>query len=245
MAELSKSAVVLPFAKPADKPILNVRAQATTAEIDFFGVVGGGFWDDSGITKEQFAAELKKLSSSVKTVTMTMSSPGGDVFDGRAIANMIKQHRAKFEINVIAEALSIASIIAMAGDSIHMAEGSIMLVHRCYTIARGNSVEMKKLAAELDLIDSEMTATYARRTGMKPAAITALMDENRYMNAEECKTLGFCDTIDAGTTAQFKGLKIAAMDIDRAAFGLPPLPVGLRPRRTAALLAIGHMKALA
>lgn len=239
------AAAVLPFEKPKGKTVLRMRAQGDTAEIDFFGVVGGSFWDDSGVTKEQFAAELKKLPAACKTVSMRMSSPGGDVFDGRAIANMIKQHPAQFDINIISEACSAASIIAMAGDSVHMAEGAVMLIHRCYTVMVGNAIEMRDLANQLELIDNEAISTYARRTGMKSAEIAALMEENRYMGAAECKERGFADTIDVGAPAQLAGLRIAAMDIDRSKFRLPALPEALRPRRTAALAAIGRMKAAA
>lgn len=234
---------VFPF--PKGKSIIRSRSAGDTAEIDFFGVVGGDFWDGSGVTQEQFAAELRKIGSA-KRVTMRISSPGGDVFHGRAIANMIRQHSATFEANVISEASSAASIIAMAADTVHMAEGAVMLIHRCYTLALGNAVEMRKLANELETIDNEAIGTYARKTGMKPAAIVALMDENRYMAADEAKRLGFADTIEATPSPkQLGGFPIAAMDIDRSKLRLPPLPEALRPRRTAALAAIGRMKAAA
>ena len=228
---------------PKQKSVLQVRSQGNAAEIDFFGVVGGDYLSDGGVTKEQFAAELKQLPAGTTNVTMRMSSPGGDVFDGRAIANMIRQHPARFDMNIIAEASSAASIIAMSGDTIHMAEGAMMLIHRCWTIALGNAVDMRKLADDLDLIDQEAVATYAKRTGMKSADVISLMDENRYMNAAECKQLGFCDTIDAGKPAQLAGLRIAAMDIDRSKFRLPPLPENMRPRRVAAIAALARMKA--
>lgn len=231
---------VLPFERPKGKTVFRVRAAGDTAEIDFFGVVGGDFWGDGGVTQEQFAAETRKLSNA-KRVKMRLSSPGGDVHHGRAIANIIRQHPAAFDVNIIAEASSAASVIAMAGDSVHMAEGSVMLVHRCYTLMVGNSVEMRKLAGDLETIDNEIIATYARKTKMKPADIAALMDENRYMNADEAKRLGFADTIDAAPK-QASGYRIAAMDIDRSKFRLPPLPEALRPRRTAALAALDRMK---
>lgn len=225
--------------------ILNLRAQAdSSAEIDFFGVVGGSWWDDGGITKEQFAAALNNLPAGCKDVTLRISSPGGDVFDGRAIANMIKQHPANFTANIIAEASSAASIITMACESIHMAEGAIMLVHRCYTIAAGNADEFDAVAADLRVIDGEAVATYAARTGMSPDAILALMKENRYMNAAECKAKGFCDTIDGPAPKQLAGLCIAAMNVDRQKLGVPALPVAqqLSPRRAAALAAVKRMR---
>lgn len=232
---------VFPF--PKGKSVIRARSAGDTAEIDFFGVVGGDFWDGSGVTQEQFAAELRKVGNA-KRVTMRMSSPGGDVFHGRAIANMIRQHPAQFDANIIAEASSAASIIAMAADTRHMAEGAVMLVHRCFTLTIGNAVELEALAKDLRTIDDDAIATYARITGMRQGDIAALMDENRYMGAAEAKQLGFADTIDAAPSPkQLGGFPIAAMDIDRGKLRLPPLPEAMRPRRMAALAAIGRMKA--
>jgi ATP-dependent protease ClpP protease subunit len=212
--------------------------------MDMFGVVGGDWWGDGGITKETFSKMLKDVPASAKRVDMRMSSPGGDVFDGRAIANMMQDSRLAFDINIIAEASSIASIIAMAGDTIHMGDGAVMLVHRCYTIAIGNSQEMKKLAQDLELIDQTMVQTYKKKTGMNEKDLLNLMDENRYMNAEEAKNLGFVDTIANDSTNASSLLRIAAMDIDRTRFHLPPLPKDARPRQKIALAALDRMKTL-
>lgn len=76
---------------------------------------------------------------------------------------------------------------------------------------------------------------------MKPADIISLMDENRYMSAEEAKSRGFVDSIGPPATAAGV-LKIAAFDIDRARFHLPPLPAAMRPKRLAALAALGRIR---
>jgi ATP-dependent protease ClpP protease subunit len=236
--------VVLPFKAPAGKSVLRVHALAgsDTVEMDLFGVVGGDFWGDGGITKEQFAEELRQIPAKAARVEMRLSSPGGDVFDGRAIANMMKDHPCAFDVNIVAEASSVASIIAMAGDTVRMGEGAVMLIHRCYSFVMGNSLELTKIAADLAVIDETMVQTYCRRTGMKAKDVLALMDENRYMSSEEAKSRGFVDTI-ATTTVASGVLRIAAMNIDRSRFHLPPLPQSLQPRRAAALAAIGRLRA--
>jgi ATP-dependent protease ClpP protease subunit len=244
----AKSSVVN-FKATNVKSILRVNASSKpdVAQMDLFGVVGGDFWGDGGITKEQFAQMLNKIPSSAKRVDMRMSSPGGDVFDGRAIANMMKDHPCAFDVNIIAEASSIASIIAIAGgDTVHMGDGAVMLVHRCYAFTVGNSQELTKLAQDLDTIDKTMVQTYARKTGMKPEAIMSLMDENRYMDAEEAKRLGFADTItNYGNTNASSLLQIAAMNVDRSKFHLPPLPDAKKdkPNMEAARAAIARIAA--
>jgi membrane-bound ClpP family serine protease len=91
-----------------------------------------------------------------------------------------------------------------------------------------------------------MVQTYARKTGMKPEAIMSLMDENRYMNAEEAKKLGFADTItNYGNTNASSLLQIAAMNVDRSKFHLPPLPSveAKKPNMEAAKAAIARIAA--
>jgi len=237
---------ILPFPKSKTKSILRLEAKANsdTMQMDLFGVVGGDWWGDGGITRDTFAKILKDIPSSVKNVDVRMSSPGGDVFEGRAIANLMADHRCEFDINVIAECCSIATIIALSGNSIHMSEGSVFLVHRCHTIAMGNSQELKALAKDLELIDETMVATYKKKTKMSEKDILSLMDENRYMDEKEAKELGFVDSISNDKTNAFSLLKIAAMDIDRSRFHLPPFPKDLQPRRKAALVALERIKSI-
>lgn len=237
---------ILPFPKSKTKSILrlNAKTNSETLQMDMFGVVGGDFWGDGGITKETFAKMLKEIPNSVNRVDLRMSSPGGDVFEGRAIANMMQDHRVKFDVNIIAEACSIASIIAMAGDTVHMSEGSVILVHRCYTIAIGNSLEMAKLGKELNGIDEEMVQTYKKKTKMNEKDIMNLMNENRYMYSKEAKKLGFVNSISENSDTNAESLlRIAALDIDRSKFHLPPLPMrNNQPRREKALETLSKIK---
>ena len=236
---------ILPFnqgTKAKSTLRISGKNNSDTVQMDMFGVVGGDWWGDGGITRDTFAKELKNIPTSAKRVDLRMSSPGGDVFEGRAIANLMKEHRCAFDINVIAECCSIATIIAMAGDSIHMSDGSVFLVHRCHTFAMGNSQELKKLAQDLELIDETMVQTYKKKTKMTEKDIINLMDENRYMDAQEAKKLGFVDSISEDNSSASSLLKIAAMDIDRSRFHLPPLPSNNQPRRLAALSAIARIK---
>lgn len=243
-ADKTNNIMQFPQAKTKSILRLNAKTNSETVQMDMFGVVGGDWWGDGGITRDSFAKELKNIPSSAKRVDLRMSSPGGDVFEGRAIANLMADHRCAFDINVIAECCSIATIIAMAGDSIHMSDGSVFLVHRCFTIAMGNSQEMKKLATDLELIDQTMVKTYQKKTNMSEKDTLNLMDENRYMDAQEAKKLGFVDTISENHTNASSLLKIAAMDIDRSKFHLPPLPMSCLPKRQAALAALSRIKTM-
>lgn len=229
-AALGAEGNVVPLRKPIEAEveprfsqtrILRVKMKSSTvAEMDMFGVVGGDFYGD-GITQGDVAKELKAIPATVNQIDLRLSSPGGDAFEGRAIANMLKEHKASVNVNIISEASSAASIIAMAGDYIKMGEGAVMLVHRCYTMMVGNCVEMRSLANDLELIDNQAIDTYAAKTGMSKADVASLMDENRYMGPAECKKLGFVDEV-ADNAKQEGQYKIAAFDRNR--LRLPPLP---------------------
>lgn len=220
----------------------------TVGEMELFGVVGGSWYHDAeGITQENFNKTLKGFGPKVTTVNLMLNSPGGDVFQGRAIANMIKQSDKTFNINVIGEASSAASIIAMAGDAIHMSQGTLMLIHRCYTLAMGNSVEMAKISKELNVVDQEAVDIYAARSKMNKADILALMDENRYMTAQEAYDKGFCDSVDevatGAKTKQARSNSIFALsEADRKKLHLPALPESHQPNRFKAQSIIDSMK---
>src|SRR3546814_252864 len=83
-----------------------------------------GLW---GVTASDFAAELRGVTAN--TIDLHISSPGGDVFDGLAILNSLRQHKATVNVVVDGIAASAASFIAMAGDTVKMAPQSVMMIH--------------------------------------------------------------------------------------------------------------------
>lgn len=247
-ARIMGGGTVVPLRKPKESAaevvtgkVVRVRqASDTEANMDMFGVVGGDWFGD-GITQDDVARELKGLSAKTKKINLRLSSPGGDAFEGRAIANMLREHYAKVYVNIISEASSAASIIAMAGDYIRMSEGALMLIHRCYTFALGNCDEMRDLARDLELVDDQAVETYQRKTKMSAEDILSLMKENRYMGAKEAKNLGFVDEIDSNVD-QLSVVKIAAFD--RSKLKLPALPTPDGGSRARAQSAVDRIRAV-
>lgn len=203
------------------------------AEIYLYGVIGSVF---EGISASQFATDLKALGA-VKTINVFINSPGGYVFEGRTIYNRLKAHAARKVVTVDGEASSIASLIAMAGDAIKMSEGSMMLVHRAWTFAIGNDIDLDKASAEIKKVNQTLIDTYVAKTKMSPAAVLSLMDEDRYMDADEAVKLGFAHEAVKSQHA------IAAMSIDRRLFNLPALPANAStPRKLAALAQLAALR---
>lgn len=198
-----------------------VSARGGIGEVTLYGVIGDIY---DGITSAKFLTDLKNLGG-VSSINIHINSPGGIVREGRAIYNRLRDHPAKKVVTVDGEASSAAALIAMAGDEIRMAEGSLMLVHRAKAPVFANADELASVMRDLETIDAAQVDTYCRRTKMKPDAMMALMREDRYMSASEAVRLGFAD-IEIGT-------KITALAVDRPALGLKPLPI-VPPRMTRA-----------
>jgi len=169
-----------------------------SAEILLYGPIGKDFWTGEGMTAKDFDDALKALGE-VDSITLRINSPGGDVFDGLAIHNMIKTHPAKVAVQVDGIAASAASFVAMAGDSITIPDNAFMLIHSPRGGVMGTSEEMLAMAADLDRMNAVFADTYAARTGGKMDAekCKALMKEDRLMTASEARDFGFADAIEA------------------------------------------------
>jgi ATP-dependent protease ClpP protease subunit len=171
-----------------------MKAEDKAAEIVIYDEIGASFWGEPTVSAKQFLTDLKDLGE-VDSITLRINSPGGDVFDGVAIHNAIKNHKATVTAQIDGLAASAASYIAMAADKIVMPANSFMLVHGASGFAFGNADDMRATADDLDRIDKSMTATYVARSGSSTAKVKALMKEDRLMTASEAKELGFANEV--------------------------------------------------
>lgn len=203
-------------------------------ELDLFGVIGAD-WFGEGITDKMVDKALKAMGD-VSTIDVRVNSPGGDVFHGRGIYNLLAEHKATINVNVIAEAASAASLIAMAGDEITMAEGSLMMIHRASGLAWGNTDDVKKFLNLLETVDDTLVKTYAKRTGNSEADVRAWMDAETWMDAEDAVAKKFADKASAVEE------KMAALSLDRRVLGFKHIPESLRPNRAKALKLIAGGK---
>lgn len=173
---------------------LDVRASATEAEIDIFGAIGGFSWSDDNVTLKGFREELKKIPDTVKNITVNINSPGGDVFDGIAIYNLLKQHKATIKVKIHALAASIASIIALAGDEIEMGTGALYMVHLPWTFSYGNRKDFESTIENLMTVEDQLTTIYAKKTGLSRTEVKNLMEKETWMSADEAIDLKFADS---------------------------------------------------
>jgi len=171
-----------------------VRALAMDdSTITMFDVVGEDFWSGGGITAKKVASQLRAIGD--RPVTVQINSPGGDMFEGIAIYNVLREHPQDVTVQVMGMAASAASIIAMAGDKVEIGASSFLMIHNCWVLAMGNRNEFRDLADWLDPFDSAMVTLYAQRSGQDAKSIATWMDKETYMSGAQAIERGFADAL--------------------------------------------------
>ena len=126
---------------------------------------------------------------------MRLNSPGGDAFEGVAIFNVLKNYGKPVNVAVDGLAASAASIIAMAGDTITMGEGSMLMIHNAMGIAMGNASDLRQLADTLDSVSASIADIYVTRTGNSKTSVLDMMSAETWMSATEAVKNGFATTV--------------------------------------------------
>lgn len=156
---------------------------------------GGWFSNGNEVTPTSFKAELDALGD-ITTLNVYMNSPGGDVFAGQTIYSQLKRHKATVNMHIDGLAASIASVIAMAGDTIHMPANAMMMIHHPMSGVYGNAHEMRAMADTLDKVCESIQETYLTKAlDMKRKDLAALLDAETWLTAQECLDLGLCDVV--------------------------------------------------
>jgi ATP-dependent Clp protease, protease subunit len=175
-----------------------------TKELLIYGPIGGD-WMGNGITAAKFAEQLTALGD-VDEVTVRINSLGGSVFEGEAIYNLLNGHSAKVNVKIDSVAASAASLIAMAGDKIEMAENAKLMIHNTSVFTLGDRHAHEQQIAVLAMEDQAVAKVYAQRSGKKPAEVAKLMDAETWFTAKDAVANGFADSIASGKkppSAQF------------------------------------------
>jgi len=171
-----------------------IRALAQgDATITMFDVIGEDWWTGGGITAKGVAAQLRAIGD--RPVEVQINSPGGDMFEGIAIYNVLREHQQPVTVKVMGMAASAASVIAMAGDTIEIGAASFIMIHNCWVLAAGNRNDFAEIAAWLEPFDRAMVDLYAARTGQDASAIEGWMDAETYMSGSVAIERGFADAL--------------------------------------------------
>jgi ATP-dependent Clp endopeptidase proteolytic subunit ClpP len=177
-----------------------------------------GAW---GISAKQFLGELASIPAA-RAISLSLHSPGGEVFDGLAIYNALKS-RGNVDVTIAGLAASMASVIAMAGRTVTMPRNAYLMIHNPSGVAIGDSADMRELADLLDKLKGSLVSAYTERTGIDPEEIEEMMDAETWLTGEEAAAKGFVDsvsdTLALAASASF-GSRFA--HAPRALFDTPP-----------------------
>lgn len=161
--------------------------------ITMFEVIGEDYWSGGGITAKKVAAQLRAIGP--KPIEIQINSPGGDMFEGITIFNLLREHPQPITVKVMGMAASAASVIAMAGDTIEIGAASFLMIHNCWVLAQGNRHDMRETADWLEPFDQAMVDLYASRSGQDAKKIAKWMDDETFMSGSQAIGYGFADDL--------------------------------------------------
>lgn len=173
-----------------------VRAAANDEgdrSISVYDVIGYDYWTGDGVTAKRIAAALRSMGAG--PVTVNINSPGGDMFEGLAIYNLLREHDGEVTVKVLGLAASAASIIAMAGDAVQISRAGFLMIHNAWVMAVGNRNDLEEIAATLKPFDDAMASIYAARTGADQKAMAKLMDAETWIGGQAAIDDGFADSL--------------------------------------------------
>lgn len=162
-----------------------------TATIQIFDQIGEDWFGGSGLSGKQFSDVLNEVGNG--PLLVEINSPGGNVWDGLSIYNQLRGRRAPVTTRVVGIAASIASIIALAGDKVEMADAALMMIHDPSGMASGTSEDMRKMADALDQHAEVLVGVYAKKTGRSPESIRAAMKAETWFTTAEAIQFGLVD----------------------------------------------------
>lgn len=194
-AERNISALTMPSVLERwSEDAAGIRALASGDNvITMFDMIGEDFWNGGGITAKTVAAQLRAIGD--RPIEVQLNSPGGDMFEGIAIYNLLREHAQPITVKVMGMAASAASVIAMAGDTIEIGAASFLMIHNCWVMAVGNRHDMAETATWLVPFDQAMAEVYAARTGQKLDAVQRWMDAETFMSGSVALDRGFADAL--------------------------------------------------
>lgn len=208
--------------------IIRNEGDAVT-RLDVYDDIGDYGWF-GGISAQEFVSQVGGIKGDI---SCHINSGGGDVFDGVAIANALRNHKGKVTTVVDGLAASIASVIAQAGQERVAEPGSMLMIHEAFGMCGGDAADMAKMAEVLDKVSGNIADIYAERAGGTPESWRGAMREESWYTAEEAVAAGLADKVGTGKAELPAGLDLAAFTSvpGRIAARLREMPVMKAPAR--------------
>lgn len=204
------------LAKSASKDWIRVTNEAGSREATIY------IYDEIswfGVLAEDVVSQIQDLD--VDKIHVRINSPGGSVFEGVAIANILKAHKAKIVTYNDSLCASIATIIFLSGDERHVADNSLFMMHKPSSIVWGTADEMRQEAEVLDMIEGTLLTTYENASTVDRAELATMLEAETWLDATQCVEYGFADD---DFEASAMAAKADRSRFDLSAFDNAPAP---------------------
>lgn len=191
-----------------------------TAEVLIYEDIGEGWF--GGLSAKAFAKELQAIGA-VDKINVRINSMGGSVFEGVTMYNVLRDNDAEVIVHIDGLAASIASVIAMAGNSIRIAENAMMMIHDPWIVAAGSAADLREQAGLLDKIRDSLITSYKSQVqaSLTTDEISNLMEAETWMSANEALEFGFVDEVT-------EELAVAAKVVDLSHYRYKHAPENLK-----------------
>lgn len=206
------------------KKIYKINANGKKAEVFIYEDIGEGWF--GGLSAKRFADDIKALGK-VDEIKVMINSNGGSVFEGVAIYNTLVKNQARIVVEIDGIAASIASVIAMAGDEVRMAENAFMMIHDPWIVTGGTADELRDTADTMDKVRDTLLNTYMKRSSAEEQTISEMMSAETWLTATEAHDIGLVDSIServdmaAFAIHDFSTFKNAPKDLQETAKVIP------------------------
>ena len=173
----------------------NIATNGDTADIDIYGnITEYDYWDDKSLASYTLVKKLEEMKD-VKHINVRINSKGGDVREGVAIYNALRNHPATVTTRCDGWACSIASVIFMAGDERIMYQTSLLWIHNAVTWLGGNANDFRKQADDLDVITDSIKTAYLQHVSIGAEKLTEMMDAETFITPQEAIDWGFATSV--------------------------------------------------
>jgi ATP-dependent Clp protease protease subunit len=205
-------------------PAIQAAVENTSEAITIYGVIGED-WYGEGVTLKRIDAALRAIGD--REVTVYINSPGGDMFEGIAIYNRLREHSQKVTTKVLGMAASAASIIYLAGAERQVASSAFLMIHNCWTFLAGNRHYLRDVADDMQEFDAAMADIYAETSGQPVEGMAELMDDETFIRGKRAVELGLAtgllsanEVVERETEETTQANALKAMDTALAKAGM-------------------------
>lgn len=168
----------------------SIKAAANDSPVEILIYDEIGYW---GVTAEQFVSDLNAIDA--ESITLRINSPGGSVFEGMAIYNALRRHKARVTTQIDGLAASMGSIIALAGDTVQMSENAYYMIHNPWGGVYGEAADLRKYADRLDEMKEQLANIYEAKSNLSREEILQAMDDETWYTGATALSSGFVDTL--------------------------------------------------